>query len=102
MGSCMSFMLCVILILILLIGSVFAMLRLSIRNPENAFNGTIVVNVQNLLERLRAIALLWTFIVAALFLFCRVSPLAGALLVPCLLWVVFAYALSTLFENLTL
>jgi benzodiazapine receptor len=46
--------------------------------------------------------LLWTFIVAALFLFCRVGPLAGALLVPCLLWVVFASALTTLYGNLTL
>lgn len=40
------------------------------------------------------IALLWALIAAALVAFWRVRPLAGALLVPYLLWVTFASALN--------
>jgi len=40
------------------------------------------------------IVLLWCFIVATILSFCRVSPLAGALLVPYVLWVSFAAALN--------
>lgn len=40
------------------------------------------------------ILLLWTLIVGTLIAFWRISPLAGALLVPYLLWVSFASALS--------
>ena len=40
------------------------------------------------------IALLWVLIVVTLVLFWRVRPLAGALLIPYLLWVSFASALN--------
>ena len=40
------------------------------------------------------IALLWILIVITLVLFWRVRPLAGALLLPYLLWVSFAFALN--------
>jgi tryptophan-rich sensory protein len=40
------------------------------------------------------IVLLWVLIVATLFSFWRIRPLAGALLVPYLLWVSFAAALN--------
>ena len=40
------------------------------------------------------ITMLWILIVATLFSFWRVSPLAGALLIPYLLWVSFAFALN--------
>jgi translocator protein len=40
------------------------------------------------------IVLLWALIVATLIAFWRISPLAGALLVPYLLWVSFASVLS--------
>ncbi len=40
------------------------------------------------------IALLWVAIVATIVLFWRVKPLAGALLIPYLLWVTFAAALT--------
>ena len=40
------------------------------------------------------IVLLWTLIVATMIAFWRVKPLAGALLVPYLLWVSFAAALN--------
>lgn len=40
------------------------------------------------------IALLWMLIAATLVAFWRVRPLAGALLVPYLLWVSFAFALN--------
>jgi tryptophan-rich sensory protein len=40
------------------------------------------------------IILLWLFIVATLVVFWRIRPLAGALLVPYLLWVTFASALN--------
>lgn len=40
------------------------------------------------------ILLLWAFIAATLISFWRIRPLAGALLVPYLLWVSFAAALS--------
>ena len=40
------------------------------------------------------IVLLWALIVATLVAFWRLSPLAGALLVPYLLWVTFAGALN--------
>lgn len=40
------------------------------------------------------ILVLWIFIVATLIAFWRVRPLAGALLIPYLLWVSFASALS--------
>jgi tryptophan-rich sensory protein len=40
------------------------------------------------------ILLLWALIVATLIAFWRISPLAGALLVPYLLWVSFAAALN--------
>lgn len=40
------------------------------------------------------VLLLWVFIVATLIAFWRVRPLAGALLVPYLLWVSFAAALN--------
>jgi benzodiazapine receptor len=40
------------------------------------------------------ILLLWMLIVATIVLFWRVSPLAGVLLVPYLLWVTFASALN--------
>lgn len=40
------------------------------------------------------IVLLWTLIIATLVSFWRVRPLAGALLVPYLLWVSFAAALN--------
>ena len=40
------------------------------------------------------VLLLWTLIVATLIAFWRIRPLAGALLVPYLLWVSFAAALN--------
>lgn len=40
------------------------------------------------------VLLLWAFIVATLIAFWRIRPLAGALLVPYLLWVSFASALN--------
>ncbi len=40
------------------------------------------------------IVLLWVFVVATLASFWRVRPLAGALLVPYLLWVSFAFVLN--------
>lgn len=40
------------------------------------------------------IAVLWFLILATLFAFWRVRPLAGALLIPYLLWVSFAFALN--------
>jgi len=40
------------------------------------------------------IVLLWILIVATIFLFWRVQPLAGALLIPYLLWVSFAAGLN--------
>lgn len=40
------------------------------------------------------IVLLWVLIVATLIAFSRVKPLAGALLIPYLLWVSFALALN--------
>lgn len=40
------------------------------------------------------IVLLWTLIVATLVAFWRIRPLAGALLIPYLLWVSFATALT--------
>lgn len=40
------------------------------------------------------IALLWILVAATLFYFWRVRPLAGALLIPYLLWVSFATALN--------
>ena len=40
------------------------------------------------------IVLLWALIVATVVLFWRIKPLAGALLIPYLLWVSFASALS--------
>jgi len=40
------------------------------------------------------ILLLWALIVATLIAFWRIRPLAGALLVPCLLWVSVAVALN--------
>lgn len=40
------------------------------------------------------ILLLWTLIVATLLTFWRIRPLAGALLVPYLLWVTFAVTLN--------
>jgi tryptophan-rich sensory protein len=40
------------------------------------------------------ITVLWILIVATLFSFWRVRPLAGALLIPYLLWVSFATALN--------
>jgi tryptophan-rich sensory protein len=40
------------------------------------------------------IVLLWVLIVATLIAFSRVKPLAGALLIPYLLWVSFASALN--------
>ena len=40
------------------------------------------------------VVLLWLAIVGTLILFWRVRPLAGALLIPYLLWVTFAAALN--------
>lgn len=40
------------------------------------------------------LSLLWAFIAATLMAFWRIRPLAGALLVPYLLWVTFASALT--------
>lgn len=40
------------------------------------------------------ILVLWTLIVASLIAFWRIKPLAGAMLVPYLLWVTFACALN--------
>ena len=40
------------------------------------------------------VLVLWILIVATLVSFWRVSPLAGALLIPYLLWVSFASALN--------
>jgi tryptophan-rich sensory protein len=40
------------------------------------------------------IVLLWTLILATLIAFWRIRPLAGALMVPYLLWVSFAVALN--------
>jgi len=40
------------------------------------------------------IVLLWTLILATLVTFWRIRPLAGALLIPYLLWVSFATALN--------
>lgn len=72
----------------------FALSLFLVQLALNALWSWIFFTWQNGMLAFADIVLLWLLIVATLISFWRVRPLAGALLVPYLLWVSFAAALN--------